>query len=114
MSDAALPDQEEPDVGYHERPGPSRADRDAWPYLSHLMNGLRNGRETGACITGMLFGRSMHGERGLRVVVLKEHYDGAVTALVGAGVTVQHYHDLAMQPGDPDSGPPRSVIEVWV
>lgn len=102
----------DPEPDYHEAPGPSRADRQNWPYLTHLMSGLRNGREAGAWICGNLFGRAMHGERGLRVCLLTDHVDGAVTALIAAGVTVQHHttQDAAFTPDEKA----RTVIDVWV
>lgn len=108
-----LPPTDDGLTDWLDQPGPSLSDRSKWPYLANPQApGLRNGRETGAWICGHLFGRQMHGERGLRCVVLQEHLDGAITALVAAGCTVQKCHDIAQHP-EVDEGPSRSVIDVW-
>lgn len=106
---SAKPEADE--VEYHDRPGPSRHDRDMWPYLSDPhCSGIRNGRESGMFLIGHLFGRGMHGERGLRVVLPADHVDGAVTALVTAGVTVQHNYVMAEEP---ERGT-RACLDIWV
>lgn len=112
MSDAPVSVTDDGLVDWLDSPGPSRSERDLWPYLASQSPGLRNGRETGAWICGHLFGRQMHGERGLRCEVLQDHLDGAITALVAGGVTVQKCYDRAQHP-DVDEGPARSVIDVW-
>lgn len=112
MSDAKPSVTDDGLVDYLDKPGPSRTEREAWPYITHMQIGLRNGREAGAWICGHLFGRAMHGERGLRVCLLTDYVDGAVVALVAAGVTVQH-HSTQDANFTPDEKA-RAVIDVWV
>lgn len=97
-------------VEYHEQPGPSRAERDMFPFITNTMTGVRNGREAGAWICGHLFGRAMHQERGLRVSLLADHVDGAIVALVAAGCTVQRWHTEAPE----EDRRAREIIDVWI